>query len=168
MSSTTRAKQTAIVTGASSGIGLGLAKAFLDRGDNIVINARNEDRLHSVARDLGDDSRIAVVAGDIGLKETSETLVSTALERFGRVDALVNNGGHFFPKPFGEYTEEDLDQFLRTHLKGNYFASQAVAVPSASHTLPRVKKPPHPRPSPPESGGNNGPRNHRRGPRNEL
>ena len=126
MSSTTREKQTAIVTGASSGIGLGLAKAFLDRGDNVVINARNEDRLQSVARDLGDDSRIAVVAGDIGLKETSETLVSTALERFGRVDALVNNGGHFFPKPFSEYTEEDLDQFLRVHLKGNYLTSQAA------------------------------------------
>ncbi len=124
-----RERQTAIVTGASSGIGLGIAKAFLDRGDNVVINARNEDRLQSVARDLGDESRIAVVAGDIGMKQTSEILVSTALERFGRVDALVNNGGHFFPKPFSEYTEEDLDQFLQTHLKGNYFASQVVAVP---------------------------------------
>ncbi len=129
MSSIPSERRTVLVTGASSGIGLGTTKAFLDRGANVVINARNEDRLQSVALDLGDESRIAVVVGDIGLRETSETLVSTALERFGRVDALVNNGGHFFSKPLGEYTEEDLDQFLQTHLKGNYFASQAVAEP---------------------------------------
>ena len=48
------------------------------------------------------------------------------IERFGRIDVLVNNAGHFYPKPFTEYTEEDLDGFLATHLKGTYLTSQAV------------------------------------------
>ena len=126
--------KTVIVTGASSGLGLGVAKAFLERGANVVVNARNEDRLRTIAEDLGDPDRIVVVPGDVGLKETGEKLVDTAVKRFGRLDVLVNNAGHFYPKPYTDYTEEDLEGFLSAHLKGAYFASQAAT--HSGSTLP--------------------------------
>lgn len=119
--------KTAIITGASSGIGLGVARAFLDTGANVVMNARNEDRLFAAADNLGDQDRIALVPGDIGLKETGQKIVDVAVERFGRADFLLNNGGHFITKPFSEYTEDDLDGLLTTHLKGTFFASQSAA-----------------------------------------
>ena len=126
MSAIPEDSKTVIVTGASSGLGLGVAKAFLERGANVVVNARNEDRLRTIAEDLGDPDRIVVVPGDVGLKETGEKLVDTAVKRFGRLDVLVNNAGHFYPKPYTDYTEEDLEGFLSAHLKGTYFASQAA------------------------------------------
>ena len=54
-------------------------------------------------------------------------MVNVAVERFGRLDVLVNNGGHFYPKAFTEYSEEDLDLFLAVPLKGGYFRSRAAA-----------------------------------------
>jgi len=124
---TTKNTKTVLITGASSGIGLGIAEAYLDVAANVVLNARNEEKLTAVAQNLGRTDQIAVVPGDIGLKATSQRMVDVAVERFGRVDVLVNNAGHFFPKPFPDYTEEELDGFLSAHLKGTYFASQAAA-----------------------------------------
>lgn len=118
--------KTVLITGASSGIGLGIAKAYLERGDNVVLNARNQAKLERVVEQLGHADRTAFVVGDIGLKETSERMVSIALQRFGRVDLLVNNAGVFAAKPLNDYAESDLDGFL-SNLKGAYFASQAAA-----------------------------------------
>ena len=119
-------RQTVIVTGASSGLGLGIAQAYANRGANLVLNGRNEGKLLAAAQGLGDRERIATVVGDVASRETREKLISVAVERFGRVDVIVNNGGHFFPKPFAEYSEDDLDRFLAVHLKGTYFTSQAA------------------------------------------
>ncbi|MDA2917311.1 SDR family oxidoreductase [Nitrospinae bacterium AH_259_B05_G02_I21] len=124
---TTKNTNTVLITGASSGIGLGVAEAYLERGANVVLNARNEAKLKEVTEKFGRPDQIALVPGDISLRSTSQHMVDAAVERFGRVDLLVNNAGHFFPKPFTDYTEEDLDGFLATHLKGTYFASQAAA-----------------------------------------
>ena len=118
--------ETVLITGASSGIGLGVAEAYVKRGANVVLNARNEARLAAAAADLGHPGQIAVVPGDIGRQATGQHLVDIAVERFGRVDVLINNAGHFYPKPFTAYTEEDLDGFLSTHLKGTFFATQAA------------------------------------------
>ena len=120
-------KPTVLVTGASSGLGFGIAEAFVNRGANVVLNARNEGKLHDAAKRLGAPDRTAVVVGDVGHKETGQKMVDLAVGSFGRVDVLVNNGGHFYPKAFTDYTEEDLDGFLTVHLKGTYFASQAAA-----------------------------------------
>ncbi len=117
---------TVIITGASSGIGLDIARGFLERGSNVVINARNSEKLASAARALGDKNRIAIVPGDIGNKETGEKMVNTAVERFGSADVLVNNAGIFGLKPFLESTEEDLDKYIHINLKGTYFVTQAV------------------------------------------
>lgn len=120
--------KTAIITGASSGIGLGVAKAYAAQGGNVILNSRSEARLHDVAKEVGAPERVAIVAGDVGLDETSRRLTKTAIDRFGRVDLLFNNAGVFTVKPFTEYTTEELDGFLR-YLRGTYLLSQAVVAP---------------------------------------
>jgi NAD(P)-dependent dehydrogenase (short-subunit alcohol dehydrogenase family) len=115
-----------IVTGSSSGIGLDVARAFLERGAGVVLNGRNPEKLARAAATLGEPERIAWVAGDIGRAETGSALVQLAVERFGRVDVLVNNAGTFAPQPFLEVTEDDLDGYLNGNLKGTYLTTQAV------------------------------------------
>ncbi|WP_239516108.1 MULTISPECIES: SDR family oxidoreductase [unclassified Streptomyces] len=117
--------RTALVTGSSSGIGLDIARAFLDRGANVVLNGRDAGRLAKAAAVLGRPERTAWVAGDIADPGTGEALVRTALDRFGSVDVLVNNAGTFESKPFTEVTEEELDGFLTHNLKGTYLTTQA-------------------------------------------
>ncbi len=119
-------KQTIIVTGASSGIGKEIAKHFLDRGDNVVINSATEDKLKAVYQELGAGENLAWVAGSVSDKATGEQIVATALSRFGSVDVLVNNAGIFETKPFLDVDEVYLDRFLNTNLKGTYFTTQAV------------------------------------------
>ncbi|RRH86338.1 SDR family oxidoreductase [Variovorax beijingensis] len=118
---------TVLITGASSGIGLGLAQAYLERGFNVVANARTAERLAAAAKQLGNPARLLGVAGDIGRRETAQQLVDRAVERFGQVDVLVNNAGIFNAKPFVEYTEDELEQMVATNLKGFVYASQAAA-----------------------------------------
>lgn len=126
--STERKTETAIITGGSSGLGLGVARAYAERGGNVVLNGRNESKLRAAAKKVGPPERVAVVAGDIGLQETGQQLVKTAVDRFGRVDLLLNSAGTFAAKPFTEYTAEELDKFL-SNLRGTYLLSQAVVGP---------------------------------------
>jgi len=119
-------KQTVIVTGASSGIGKEIARYFLEKGDNVVINSNTPDKLEKAYLELGADDHLAMVAGNVSDKKTGERLVATALEKFGSVDVLVNNAGIFETKPFLEVDEAYLDRFLNTNLKGTYFTTQAV------------------------------------------
>jgi NAD(P)-dependent dehydrogenase (short-subunit alcohol dehydrogenase family) len=119
-------KQTIIVTGAASGIGKGIAKYFLDRGDNVVINSVTTASLESAYHEFGAGDNLAMYAGDISDKNTGEQLVKIAIKKFGSVDVLVNNAGIFDSKPFLEVDEAYLDKFLTTNLKGTYFTTQAV------------------------------------------
>ncbi|MCB1924086.1 MAG: SDR family oxidoreductase [Gammaproteobacteria bacterium] len=123
MSDTT---QTVIVTGSSSGIGLDVARSFLKDGANVVLNGRDPEKLAAVAAELGEPERVAAVAGNIGDRGTGEALARTAVERFGRVDVLVNNAGTFAPKPFVDVTEDELDGFLGGNLRGTYLTTQSV------------------------------------------
>lgn len=119
-------KQTIIVTGAASGIGKGIAKYFLDRGDNVVINSLTPSALESAYNEFGAGDNLAMFAGDVSKKQTGEELLKIALEKFGSVDVLVNNAGIFDSKPFLEVDEAYLDKFLTTNLKGTYFTTQSV------------------------------------------
>ena len=114
-----------VITGASSGIGFAVADAFVQQGANVVLNGRNEDKLARAAAQLGQPSQLAIVAGDVTQPETADRIVEAAVERFGRVDVLVNNAGTFHTKPFTEYTVEELDSFLG-YLRGTYVLSQAA------------------------------------------
>ena len=118
--------QTVLITGASSGMGLDIARGFLDIGSNVVLNSSNSDKLSAATKTLGSANRIALVPGDIGNKETGEKIVRTAVERFGSADVLVNNAGIFGLKPFLENSEEDIDRYIGINLKGTYFVTQAA------------------------------------------
>ncbi|HEY9048460.1 MAG TPA: SDR family oxidoreductase [Ohtaekwangia sp.] len=118
-------KQTIIVTGASSGIGKSVAKYFLERGDNVVINSLTHDKLLQTYNELAPKENIAMVSGDVRHKQTGEQLLAAALEKFGSADVLINNAGIFDTKPFLEVDENYLDRFLNTNLKGTFFTTQA-------------------------------------------
>lgn len=119
-------KQTVIVTGASSGIGEAVARYFLERGDNVVINSATPEKLEAAYRRLGGGDHLAMAAGDVSNKKTGEQLLAVALEKFGSADVLVNNAGIFENKPFLEVDETYLDRFLDTNLKGIFFTTQAI------------------------------------------
>lgn len=119
--------KTVIVTGASSGIGLGLAEAYLKKGFNVVANARTKERLKKAADHLGAPTNFLPVAGDIGLKSTAEKIIQEAVTKFGQVDILINNAGIFNAKPFADYSPEDLDNLINTNLKGFFYVSQLAS-----------------------------------------
>ncbi|MCA9449411.1 MAG: SDR family NAD(P)-dependent oxidoreductase, partial [Candidatus Omnitrophica bacterium] len=111
--------RTAIVTGAGSGIGLAVAKAFVNEGFNVVLNGRTEDKLVQAGVEIGQPDRVTIIPADMTQPESAATIVGAAIRRFGRVDVLVNNAGIFFTKPFTDYTVEELDGFLG-YLRGTY------------------------------------------------
>ena len=119
----TNTTKTAIVTGASSGIGLALTNGFLVEGFRVVANSR---RVTS-AGTLSPADNLLLVDGDVGNASTADQLVQAAEQRFGTVDLLINNAGIFVPKPFEEYTPEDFQRVVSTNLAGFFFVSQAVA-----------------------------------------
>jgi NAD(P)-dependent dehydrogenase (short-subunit alcohol dehydrogenase family) len=100
----------AIVTGASQGIGAGIAEAFREAGYGVVVTARS-------IQPSGDPDVLAV-AGDIADPATADRVVEQALDRFGRIDTLVNNAGIFIGKHFTDYTAADLDAVLAVNLAG--------------------------------------------------
>jgi NAD(P)-dependent dehydrogenase (short-subunit alcohol dehydrogenase family) len=122
-----KAVKTVIVTGASSGIGFALAQAYLERGYNVVGNARTLERLQSAADKLGNPANFLLVPGDIALRSTATALFDRATAAFGKVDILVNNAGIFIAKPVGDYTDEDLEAIVSTNLKGFFYPSQRAA-----------------------------------------
>ena len=119
-------KQTVIVTGASSGIGKEVARYFLEKGDNVVINSSTTEKLEMVYQELGAGDHLAMVAGNVANKHTGEQLAKTAIEKFGSIDVLINNAGIFETRPFLQVDEAYLDRFLNTNLKGTFFTTQAV------------------------------------------
>lgn len=114
------AQKTAIVTGASQGIGAGLVEAFLKRGYGVVATSRKISKANS----LPESESLALVDGDIGDQKTAARIVDAAVSRFGRVDVLINNAGIFIPKPFPEYTTEDFNALVSTTLAGFLYVSQ--------------------------------------------
>jgi NAD(P)-dependent dehydrogenase (short-subunit alcohol dehydrogenase family) len=115
-----------VVTGASSGIGLDLARRFVTEGCSVVINGRDREKLERARRSLGEERRVVAVAGHVGEAATARAVAIAARERFGGVDVLINNAGIFGAKPFLESTVEDLERFFTTNVKGTFLVTQAV------------------------------------------
>jgi NAD(P)-dependent dehydrogenase (short-subunit alcohol dehydrogenase family) len=113
-------RKTAIVTGASQGIGAGIANGFVERGFNVVANSLNMTQSTEVAA----SEQVALVDGDIGEPVTAARIVETALSRFNSIDALVNNAGIFFTKPFTDYTAEDFKLLVSTNVAGFVYLTQ--------------------------------------------
>jgi NAD(P)-dependent dehydrogenase (short-subunit alcohol dehydrogenase family) len=116
--------RTAIVTGASSGVGLGATKALLERGYRVVANSRTI----TDSKELKASENLVLVDGDIGRKDTAIKVADVAISHFGRIDLLFNNAGIYIPKPFTEYTPEDFEMMISTNVAGYFFITQqAVA-----------------------------------------
>jgi NAD(P)-dependent dehydrogenase (short-subunit alcohol dehydrogenase family) len=114
------AQKTAIVTGASQGIGAGAVKAFLDRGYRVVANSRNISK--SGAFETSD--RLVLVDGNIAEAATAAKIADIAISKFGSIDALLNNAGIFFSKPFTDYGVDDLRSLVSVNIEGFLFISQ--------------------------------------------
>ena len=112
------ASKTAIVTGASQGIGAGVVEAFLAAGYNVVATARN------AGASLRASSSLALVDGDIGKQETARKTAGAAMERFGRIDVLVANAGIYYVKAFTEFTTEDVNSLVSTNVFGFIYIAQ--------------------------------------------
>jgi NAD(P)-dependent dehydrogenase (short-subunit alcohol dehydrogenase family) len=113
-------RKTAIVTGASQGIGAGIVKGFVERGFSVVANSRKVTQSTEVTA----SDRVALVDGHIGEPATAAKIVETALSRFQSIDALVNNAGIFFTKPFTSYTTEDFKALVSTNVEGFLYVTQ--------------------------------------------
>ena len=112
--------KTAIVTGASQGIGAGIVRGFVQRGFRVVANSRKV----SQSNELAASNQVALVDGDIGQPATAARIVETALDRFQSIDILVNNAGIFFTKPFTDYTAEDFRSLVSTNVEGFLYVTQ--------------------------------------------
>src|ERR1700677_4709624 len=115
-------KPTAIVTGASSGIGLGIAQTLLERGWNVVGTSRTITQ----SKELKSSAQLVLVDGEASKKATAVAVVDAALKQFGRVDLLVNNAGIYIPKAFTDYTEDDFNRVLSTNVASYFFMTQQV------------------------------------------
>lgn len=114
----------AIVTGASRGIGRGIAERLFETGYCVVANSRNITQ----AKTLQPGDRLKLVDGDIANQDVARQAVDFAISHYGRIDLLVNNAGVFIPKPFTEYTTEDFRRASDTNLWGFFYVSQLVAL----------------------------------------
>lgn len=117
---------TAIVTGGSSGIGLGIVRGLLERGFNVVAASRRIDASALRSRGIGDAHRLAMVRADVGVRDDALRILEAAQARYGGVDLLVNNAGTFLSRPFTSYREEDLEALLGTNLRGFFHLTQLV------------------------------------------
>ena len=108
-----------IITGASRGIGEALVRAYRDRNFRVVASSRSISQ--------PSDPDILAVSGDIADLNTANQIVSQALERFGRVDTLVNNAGIFVARPFTEYSDEDYATILAINLNGFFHMTRRAA-----------------------------------------
>ncbi len=120
-------KKTAIVTGASQGIGAGLVEGFLNEGYNVVATSRH------VTLSLTASSRLALVDGDIGKQETALKTAEAAMKHFGTIDVLVNNAGIYRGKPFTEFTTEDFNALISTNLLGFLYITQLAVKQMLKH-----------------------------------
>jgi NAD(P)-dependent dehydrogenase (short-subunit alcohol dehydrogenase family) len=111
-------KGTAVVTGASRGIGAALVKALVNAGYNTVATSR------SINQGVAAGSNPVLVAGDIGEKKTAAKVVAAAMEHFGSIDLLVTNAGIFSTKRFTEFTTEDFTALVSTNLLGFLYVTQ--------------------------------------------
>ncbi len=111
-------KKTAIVTGASGGIGAGLVDGLLREGYNVVATSREPNRKANISGNL------VLLNGEIGKQQTASQAVEAAINNFGTVDLLVNNAGIFLTKPFTEFTTEDFDALISTNLLGFFYITQ--------------------------------------------
>jgi NAD(P)-dependent dehydrogenase (short-subunit alcohol dehydrogenase family) len=118
------AQRVAIITGASRGIGAGLVAAYRKLGYAVVATSRSID---------SSDPEVLAVPGDLSRPGTGADVVEHALNRFGRIDTLVNNAGAFIAKPFTDYTDEDYEAVAGVNLRGFFDISRSAIAAMLAH-----------------------------------
>lgn len=111
-------KQTAVITGASGGIGAGLVERFLQEGYNVVATSRDTYQKPTTSGSL------VLLNGDIGKRQTAAQAVEAAVKNFGSINVLVNNAGIFLNKPFTDFTVEDFESLVSVNLLGFFHITQ--------------------------------------------
>src|SRR5271163_2933645 len=111
-------KKTAIITGASGGIGAGLVEGFLREGYNVVATSRD------ASQKLTASGSLVLLDGDIGKQQTAASVVDAAIKNFGTIDVLVNNAGIFLTKPFTDFTADDFHALVSSNLLGFFYITQ--------------------------------------------
>ncbi len=114
-------KGTAIVTGASQGIGAAVVHAFLDRGYNVVATSRSVSKAG-----FAPSPHLALVDGNIGESATAAKVAQMAIDKFGSIDHVVNNAGIFITKPFTDFTVDDFQRLVSINLEGFIFITQVA------------------------------------------
>jgi NADP-dependent 3-hydroxy acid dehydrogenase YdfG len=121
------ANKTTLITGGGSGIGLAIARLFLDEGAHVVIAGRDEAKLVAATKTLGAGDRLAHCAADVSKVEQVQALVSYATKVLGRIDILVNNAGvNIKDRGFRQLTPESWDLLIRANLDGAFYCIYAV------------------------------------------
>jgi NAD(P)-dependent dehydrogenase (short-subunit alcohol dehydrogenase family) len=118
--------QVAIVTGASSGIGLGCATKLAEMGMAIVGTGRDQDRLGELEKSVNNPDRVATLAVDLTHDDAPRRIVDLAVTRWGHIDFLINNAGVGSPKPLHETDDETLDYFLDLMLRAPFRLAREV------------------------------------------
>jgi len=118
------AGKTAIITGGGSGIGKAIAKAFVREGAQVVIAGRDGEKLERAAVEIGGDC--LAVSADVSSAKGTEKLVSAAIEKFKRINILVNNAAVLLPGTAESLSEEDFDQTFNINVRGLWLMSRAV------------------------------------------
>jgi NAD(P)-dependent dehydrogenase (short-subunit alcohol dehydrogenase family) len=109
-------RKVAVITGASQGIGEALVMAYRERGYRVVATAR------TIAPSRDDD--VVAISGDIADRETARRTIAAGMDRFGRIDTLINNAGIFIGKPFTQYTEADYTAMMAVNTTGFFHMTQ--------------------------------------------
>jgi NAD(P)-dependent dehydrogenase (short-subunit alcohol dehydrogenase family) len=117
----------ALVTGGSKGIGYACAERLLAEGFAVAICARNAGEVRAAAGRLGDQEKVLGLRCDVGAVEDCQALVPAVLDRFGRIDALVNNAGVYTPVPFLEMTADTWDALMDINVRGSVLLGVAAA-----------------------------------------
>ena len=117
-----------VVTGSTKGIGKGIAEALAENGGTVVICSRKQNECDAVAAEIREKYGVDAigVSADITKTEAIENLFNTVMEKYGRVDVLVNNAGSAITKRAEDLTEEDIDHVLALDLRAVFFCSQAA------------------------------------------
>jgi meso-butanediol dehydrogenase / (S,S)-butanediol dehydrogenase / diacetyl reductase len=129
------AERVCVITGATSGFGLAIARLFASEGASLVLNGQRNDVGQGIARELRQSGTNAYfVCGDVGMSDTAQAIVASARENFGRIDSLVLNAGiaNLALGPFWETSEDDYDKIFSVNVRGVWLCARA-AVPLLTH-----------------------------------
>src|SRR6267154_66342 len=119
--------QVAVVTGSGRGIGRAIAALFAAEGAKVFLCARSEAELASAAAEMGKTGAVGYAAADLAREEDCTHVVAAARAKFGRIDILVNNGGHYGPVvPVEEYPLAEFDKVIAVHLRAAFLLSKLV------------------------------------------